>query len=69
MKKKELQKLFDKAEVTKVDDREVQTYRVHVEKLNREFYIETDKKRKAAGMALDLVLNESDAIRGFEITE
>lgn len=67
MKESELKALFEKAKVEKVDDREVATLRVYVKKLNREFYVETKKEDEARKTALDLVLNESDRIRGFEL--
>jgi hypothetical protein len=69
MKKSELEKLFANAEVEKVEDRKKETQRVYVEKLNREFYVESSDQTFARDKALEIVLAESDNIRGFEISE
>ena len=69
MEKKQLNKAFDAAKITPVKDREESTLRVFVKELNREFFVETTDKDEARKQALEIVLGESDRIRGFEITD
>lgn len=69
MKKSELKELFDKAEVEKVEDREAKTYRVYVEKLNREYFFEVKSAEEARKSAYELTVNESDGIRGFSLED
>ena len=69
MKTAELNKLFEKSEVEITEDREVDTRRVFVKKLNREFFVETNDDDDARKQALEIVMNESDRVRGFEIDD
>lgn len=67
MKTTELKKLFTDAKIEAVEDNKTQAYRVYVKQLNREFFSRAKSEDEARAEALDIVLNESDRIRGFEL--
>lgn len=69
MKRSELKKLIDGAKVEIVEDREKRTHRVYVKKLNREHFSEKKTEAEAKAEMLDIIINEGDHIRGFEIED
>lgn len=67
MKLAELKKLVDGAAVEVAKERDEKTQRVYIEDLNREFYIEATTAADAKKAVLEIIINESDRIRGFEL--
>ena len=69
MKTTELKKLIDGAEVELVDDRKKKTHRVYIKSLDREFFSEKKTQADAKAEVLDIIVNESDRVRGFELND
>lgn len=69
MKKAELEKLIDEADVSRDDENKSRMVVNLTESLNKVISVEAKTVKEAKDLALELIVNEPENIRGFSLED